>query len=396
MNKTRETFGEILIILSSALVGLSFQENKILAIFFLIALIFGLYLKVFYNKINTCLASLRRRTDKSIVVGILNEIDWSEFSKFGRSWSPYSYEDWKEGFERRNTIVKPINKITAFRLNRCDIVLNPYSGVYPESDAESLESLHLFFDYVSRGGVFVNVGDIPGYYEYSKPLYKPYNSVLMQNGRYEVNHAPFVNNLKIRVHLVGENDQFIVPRDSNDYEVERYIVVKEGKEQQDCISENYIPWGEGCYERKKYDLGVKEFPEGEYSSCFRKKYGEGSFIISLMHMGKAEQKDDEDAKDKHPNKSVKNILIINAIRSVISKEKNFFGSIYRYIKGKISIIFKHIGIVSFFGKMAFLVVITWLIIVTFVLFYFRFYQCPYQKNGKENNYYIDSVTIKIR
>lgn len=48
------------------------------------------------------------------------------------------------------------------------IVINPYGGSYPEENFDKLESFNLILDFVRRGGVFVNIADIPFYYAYSE------------------------------------------------------------------------------------------------------------------------------------------------------------------------------------------------------------------------------------
>ncbi|MGH2403444.1 MAG: hypothetical protein ACRDGN_03165, partial [bacterium] len=50
------------------------------------------------------------------------------------------------------------------------IIINPYGGVYLESDLETQQVQQKIFDYVARGGTFVNVADVPGYWAYSPTM----------------------------------------------------------------------------------------------------------------------------------------------------------------------------------------------------------------------------------
>jgi len=56
-------------------------------------------------------------------------------------------------------------------LNLYSIVVNPYGGSYPEKNVEKLSNLKSIFEFVIRGGVFINIADIPFYYAYN-PLFK--------------------------------------------------------------------------------------------------------------------------------------------------------------------------------------------------------------------------------
>lgn len=48
------------------------------------------------------------------------------------------------------------------------VVVNPYGGVYPEKNASTLESLNFLFDYVNKGGIYINIADIPFYYAFDQ------------------------------------------------------------------------------------------------------------------------------------------------------------------------------------------------------------------------------------
>ena len=50
------------------------------------------------------------------------------------------------------------------------IVVNPYGGVYPETNLSSLKTLNNIFSYVREGGIYINIADIPFYYAYDENL----------------------------------------------------------------------------------------------------------------------------------------------------------------------------------------------------------------------------------
>lgn len=50
------------------------------------------------------------------------------------------------------------------------VIVNPYGGVYPENDISTLESLQRILEYVRKGGIYVNIADIPFFYAFDKNL----------------------------------------------------------------------------------------------------------------------------------------------------------------------------------------------------------------------------------
>lgn len=65
------------------------------------------------------------------------------------------------------------------------VIVNPYGGVYSEKNASTLESLNSIFDYVRKGGVYLNIADIPFYYAYDEDLQR------------RVDTTPLINDLSI-------------------------------------------------------------------------------------------------------------------------------------------------------------------------------------------------------
>lgn len=115
---------------------------------------FSYQLIVLLNKIN--------RKLKNYAILTPYEISDSENS----SWVNISINDFTELFGENNIRVKKI--LNTNSLDKYPLVINPYGGSYPESNFHELESFNKILDYVKRGGIFVNVADIPFYYAYSK------------------------------------------------------------------------------------------------------------------------------------------------------------------------------------------------------------------------------------
>ncbi len=82
------------------------------------------------------------------------------------SWVSISINDFIELFRKNNIRVKKI--LNTSSLDKYPLVINPYGGSYPESNFHGLDSFNKILDFVKRGGIFVNVADIPFYYAYSK------------------------------------------------------------------------------------------------------------------------------------------------------------------------------------------------------------------------------------
>lgn len=71
------------------------------------------------------------------------------------------------------------------RIVEFPVILNPYGGVYPERNVSTLESLNIIFDYVRKGGIYINIADIPFYYAFEEDLKR------------RVDTTPLVNDLLI-------------------------------------------------------------------------------------------------------------------------------------------------------------------------------------------------------
>lgn len=103
---------------------------------------------------------------KRSIIGILTDIDINKIGAPRGNINDPSY--WKEFLEKKRITIKEIkigSKITQWSLQRYSVIFNAYGRLYPETD-EKKTILELIFEYVARGGVFVNVSDFPFYYAF--------------------------------------------------------------------------------------------------------------------------------------------------------------------------------------------------------------------------------------
>ena len=78
-------------------------------------------------------------------------------------------------------------------------VLNPYGGVYPEENGSNLATLNKILNYVSEGGIWVNVADVPGYYAYNTFV----DRIIPIKKQFEL--VPFMQKLALQIYNI-QND----------------------------------------------------------------------------------------------------------------------------------------------------------------------------------------------
>lgn len=107
-------------------------------------------------------------------IGILRDMGWNLHNDQIFTWTDVSPEAWRDLLQvylRERRRQAPIDFITTqSAFERYTVVVNPYGGVYLESDLETQQVQQRIFDYVAQGGRFVNVADVPGYWAYSPTL----------------------------------------------------------------------------------------------------------------------------------------------------------------------------------------------------------------------------------
>lgn len=124
-------------------------------------------------------------------IGIINDLPWMTEGQ-AHAWGPpqMSPQEWKARLSRaaRNhnvrakvTLIRSDSKLFGYKVDRYNVILNPYGSAYPESDVEELTTWRVLSSYVLRGGTVANFADIPFFcaydkdkgnaYELSKPAY---------------------------------------------------------------------------------------------------------------------------------------------------------------------------------------------------------------------------------
>lgn len=225
-----------------------------------------------------------RRVDKKI--GILNVGGWSSNNDQICSYTNISPEDWKKAIEeyaKANKVKIKLKLITANdNFDSYTAILNPYGGVYPEKNLAQSTTLNKIFDYVSQGGLFINVSDVPGYWAYNHLLHRKldatpqiYGTFLDPNGQLTLSSVrpfeltPFMEKLGIRV-LKSDSVPF-----------ENWQFKDKSNESLGSLKVNA---GRVAIVEKNVDsiLLPQKIHKKDVTPLFYTTYGNGKFLLSLM------------------------------------------------------------------------------------------------------------------
>jgi hypothetical protein len=198
------------------------------------------------------------------------------------------------------------------RFYRYSAILNPYGGVYPEEDLAGTIVLSNIFDYVGRGGTFVNVADVPGFWAYSPKLERksvagpPIRTVREDSGVLSISSislvalAPFVQKLWLNVN----------PREKEE-SISWNSPVKNGTErfQQDIrkLRIDRIAVVERNVEPVLTLADAKGEDGSELTPLFFATYENGKFLISLVY---------QDSEANVNNQKIKEILSVVLLRAM--------------------------------------------------------------------------------
>lgn len=185
-----------------------------------------------------------------------------EISKTNSSWIDVTTDEIIV-YLKNNRVNCGVSK-TELAFEKYPIIINPYGGVYPEKDASSLESLNRIFDYVKKGGIYINIADIPFYYAYDSNLQR------------RIDITPLANDFSLQRSFL----ETILTKKLNHY----VFALTKGKD---------------------FDLGIKRViqlsstsinlfeksifydgPLGSYSPILKIPYGKGYFIFSTFEINK--------------------------------------------------------------------------------------------------------------
>lgn len=211
-------------------------------------------------------------------IGVLTDNNWSPNNPNTYTYTNMNPKMWLENRTvfPKNTEILKINRNTSF--NDFNLIINPYGGVYPESDLSDFPTLKKIFDYVDNGGIFLNYGDIPGYWAYDPSLGKRVDTVdpiafTTRNGStvivYQLkpfDNAPWLRRLNLKA-LNTDDDReqpnFTISVNGTDISIYAHRIVH--------IRENIIP------RARSYNTQWVD-----YTPIFHRKYGRGYFFISLV------------------------------------------------------------------------------------------------------------------
>jgi len=206
-------------------------------------------------------------------VAIINLIEWAngiDSKETNRSWTNVEPTAWKKAIydaatNKKKLVCKKVSHL--FWLHSYHVVVNPYGGVYYEKDFETRDTLNWFLGYMARGGVLVNVADVPFYYAYDKkiersrdagiPIYSPVNG----ERKIVFDEVPFIKALGLKV--VGTQEKMY----GHGYVLERVVKMGGG------INNLYEPFNDVTDEANK-----------GYSPFVRAKYDKGAAIISMLNL----------------------------------------------------------------------------------------------------------------
>ena len=260
-----------------------------------------------------------RSKKKPYAIGILSDIGWDEKRPYRQfaTGTQVTIKEWREQLmedAERNGVKIEISLVSSKdRFYRYSAILNPYGGVYPEEDLASATVLSKIFDYVGKGGTFVNVADVPGFYAYSPKLERksvagaPILTVREDSGRLSVSSispvalAPFVQKLWLNVnpHEKEERISWKSPvkngterfgQDIRTMRIERIAVVERNVEPVLTLAD------------------AKGAGESELTPLFFATYENGKFLISLVYQ-------DSDANiNNQKTKEILSVVLLQAIK----------------------------------------------------------------------------------
>lgn len=252
-------------------------------------------------------------------IGILHDMGWDETRPYRQyaTGTSVTCNQWKIQIEdeaRKNGVkvaVRFINTNTKF--HSYALILNPYGGVYPENNLTGLTTLDKIFDYVDKGGMFVNVADVPGFWAYSPSLERKTVAVppitYVKEGPDGiptvvslnlVAFTPFVKKLGLIVNphekteqLVWKNPQIYgterLAEEIKDMRVDRVAVVERNVDPIMALGNS--------------EAGINI----ELTPFFLAAYGNGRFLISLVWQD----------SDQHPNNiRMKDALTVVLVRTL--------------------------------------------------------------------------------
>lgn len=293
-------FKPLSLLLAGALLGvLGGLVRECIKPFWIYLLIFS-FLLILYGSGSTSILwniYLRYRKNKRIIgkhlIGILNDIPWNVEYREISSWTNTSPNNWMKTINdyakahNLNIKAKLVNIGKNLVLPHYIAILNPYGGVYPESDTkEFIGTLDKIFSYVKEGGLFINVADIPGYYLYNSLLKRRLDTTPTIYGpdlrpQKPFAETPFMKRLGLQILDTDQDDDLkkwklkIDNDKEQEVKIQRVVIVEKNvKSIIETKTKRYIFVDPSQADRKSYS-------DFSFSSFFYIYYGNGKFLILL-------------------------------------------------------------------------------------------------------------------
>ena len=254
---------KISLLLAGSLLGITFSLYKneisqytswiISTIFILILYGFGLFEGIFgiWVLVNRKINNRR----KIMCIYAPYEIDDNN-----SSWINIYLAQFKK--ELDNKCIKYSIKKTERSFSLYPIVINPYGGAYPEKDTSTLKSLNYIFDYVRKGGKYLNIADIPFYYAFDESLKRRIDTTPLA-GDYSLDRSFFQTILTKKLHCFVYG---LLNGEDYDNGITRII----------SLSKNTKNFFNKRIKIKNSDL--------EYSPSLAIPYGKGYFVFSTRKL----------------------------------------------------------------------------------------------------------------
>jgi hypothetical protein len=187
------TRNSIALIIGSYTLGLDFNYLFVILILSLtLATIFFLLSYLLDKDKYYGLAYKRLFYGRNKVVGILSSIPWQadEEGDSLHSWTDIHYDTWKEKLLEKLPKSNYTVLLMSYRDNyhKFNVVVNPYGGVYEDDSTIETPVLKKIMSYVEKGGIWINVADIPMFYTYRRQLNRKVDS--HNEARFFINRSP--------------------------------------------------------------------------------------------------------------------------------------------------------------------------------------------------------------
>lgn len=117
---------------------------------------------------------LREKRFRPPLIGILTGLNATDSTDIQGTWTDIPASQWVEEIRKisaaRGTPVR-VRMIPTDRVNDgYAAIVNPFGGTYPESSFDGYPVYNRLLKFIRRGGLFVNVADLPTYFAYNPLL----------------------------------------------------------------------------------------------------------------------------------------------------------------------------------------------------------------------------------